>query len=448
MFEDKILSTLIKLSVPIMGTAFIAIAYSLVDIIWIGRLSTASVAATGTSGVLIWFAQSLMLIPKVGMSVRASQNYGKGDYEKSKVSISTGFYFAIFISLSLTSIYVFFGREIISFFKLSEEVSKMAYDYLRVISYGFVFAFISEIFSGAYNSFGDSISPFRLNSIGLILNMILDPILIFGLFNFPKLGIIGAALASILSQMVVTILFFIIVISEKGITFHGMNFKKFSLGEMKIISKLGLPSFLQSGVQSIVAMFLNKFMALYGKTPVAVYSVGAMIESVAWMTTDGFQAALSAFTGQNFGAKHYDRIKGAFKVGILLVSSLGVLVALVFVLFGKEIFSIFIPNDPKAIEFGAIYLSILSISEPFMNIEIASTGIYNGISQTRTPGIIGVLGNILRIPISLLLMPIYGVFGVWIAVSLSSIIKGITSSLILHHRLKNDKFYLNGSTIH
>lgn len=64
----------------------------------------------------------------------------------------------------------------------------MAYDYLRVISYGFVFAFISEIFSGAYNSFGDSISPFRLNSIGLILNMILDPILIFGLFNFPKLG--------------------------------------------------------------------------------------------------------------------------------------------------------------------------------------------------------------------------------------------------------------------
>lgn len=70
MFEDKILSTLIKLSVPIMGTAFIAIAYSLVDIIWIGRLSTASVAATGTSGVLIWFAQSLMLIPKVGMSVR------------------------------------------------------------------------------------------------------------------------------------------------------------------------------------------------------------------------------------------------------------------------------------------------------------------------------------------------------------------------------------------
>lgn len=229
MFEDKILSTLIKLSVPIMGTAFIAIAYSLVDIIWIGRLSTASVAATGTSGVLIWFAQSLMLIPKVGMSVRASQNYGKGDYEKSKVSISTGFYFAIFISLSLTSIYVFFGREIISFFKLSEEVSKMAYDYLRVISYGFVFAFISEIFSGAYNSFGDSISPFRLNSIGLILNMILDPILIFGLFNFPKLGIIGAALASILSQMVVTILFFIIVISEKGITFHGMNFKSFLL---------------------------------------------------------------------------------------------------------------------------------------------------------------------------------------------------------------------------
>lgn len=126
---------------------------------------------------------------------------------------------------------------------------------------------------------------------------------------------------------------------------------------MKIISKLGLPSFLQSGVQSIVAMFLNKFMALYGKTPVAVYSVGAMIESVAWMTTDGFQAALSAFTGQNFGAKHYDRIKGAFKVGILLVSSLGVLVALVFVLFGKEIFQYLYQMIQKLLSLGLfIYL--------------------------------------------------------------------------------------------
>lgn len=435
LLEGKILQVLLRLSGPLMGTAFVQMAYALTDIIWIGRIGTNAVAASGTVGMLIWFSNALMLIPRVGMSIRSSQAYGAGDLKATMKSFRNGFQLAILIGLGLCVLMIVFRNQIIGFFGLVPNVAEMAIQYLSIIALGFVFSFINPVLSASYNSMGNSVTPFRMNVIGLVLNIVLDPIMIFGFGFIPGMGIRGAAAATVFSQMIVTILFIVLIFKEKDLVYRSGLRKAIDREEMIGIIKLGAPSFFQSGIHSAVTMILNKYMAFYGAIPVAVYSVGSMIESISWMTTDGFSAALAAFTGQNYGAKNFGRIKEAFKLSTIIVTILGLFVTLCFFLFGDPLFRVFLPNDDAAIALGIKYLKIIGLSQVFMTIEIACTGVYNGIGEPKTPGIIGVVFNILRVPLALLLIPVFGVLGVWVSMSISAGLKGIVSIGILRGRV-------------
>lgn len=435
LLEGKILQVLLRLSGPLMGTAFVQMAYALTDIIWIGRIGTNAVAASGTVGMLIWFSNALMLIPRVGMSIRSSQAYGAGDLKATMKSFRNGFQLAILMGLGLCVLMIVFRNQIIGFFGLVPNVAEMAIQYLSIIALGFVFSFINPVLSASYNSMGNSVTPFRMNVIGLVLNIVLDPIMIFGFGFIPGMGIRGAAAATVFSQMIVTILFIVLIFKEKDLVYRSGLRKAIDREEMIGIIKLGAPSFFQSGIHSAVTMILNKYMAFYGAIPVAVYSVGSMIESISWMTTDGFSAALAAFTGQNYGAKNFGRIKEAFKLSTIIVTILGLFVTLCFFLFGDPLFRVFLPNDEAAIALGIKYLKIIGLSQVFMTIEIACTGVYNGIGEPKTPGIIGVVFNILRVPLALLLMPVFGVLGVWVSMSISAGLKGIVSIGILRGRV-------------
>lgn len=350
-------------------------------------------------------------------------------------SFRNGFQLAILMGLGLCVLMIVFRNQIIGFFGLVPNVAEMAIQYLSIIALGFVFSFINPVLSASYNSMGNSVTPFRMNVIGLVLNIVLDPIMIFGFGFIPGMGIRGAAAATVFSQMIVTILFIVLIFKEKDLVYRSGLRKAIDREEMIGIIKLGAPSFFQSGIHSAATMILNKYMAFYGAIPVAVYSVGSMIESISWMTTDGFSAALAAFTGQNYGAKNFGRIKEAFKLSTIIVTILGLFVTLCFFLFGDPLFRVFLPNDEAAIALGIKYLKIIGLSQVFMTIEIACTGVYNGIGEPKTPGIIGVVFNILRVPLALLLMPVFGVLGVWVSMSISAGLKGIVSIGILRGRV-------------
>ncbi len=427
----EIMPSLARLSAPLMATAFVQMAYSLIDIIWLGRLGTTAVAAAGTVGNIVWFSNALMLVPRVGLSIRGAQSYGAGDYTKTKKTFRNGIHMALFLSILLLVFINIFKNPIIGFYKLSSDVSQMALIYLAIVSIGFVPGFFNPVLSGAYNSMGNSQTPFRINVIGLIFNIVLDPLLIFGWGPFPELGIAGAAVATVAAQFVVSLIFIFFVIREKDIVYRSKFFSRPDRRELISIGKLGLPAFLQSGIQSIIAMILNMFIASFGAMPVAVFSVGAQIESLSWMTTDGFSAALAAFTGQNFGAREKERVIHGARLGIRTAAAIGAVSVILFISLGKNIFAIFLPDDPAAVAMGQIYLYIQSISQIFMTVEIACTGIFNGIGKPHLPGINAVICNFLRIPMSLIFMKFFGVYGVWMAITSSSVLKGIINYAML-----------------
>lgn len=441
LLEGKIFPTMIRLAAPLMGTAFIQMFYTLTDMAWIGRISTEAVAAAGLVGFLMWIGSSITLIPRVGSSVLTAQYYGRHNYDTAKQVINNGSWLAAFMGIIYGAFLIVFRAPLISFYQLSTEVNVLAEQYLVIIAIGMPLFFINPVLSGLYNSLGNSRTPFRINSVGLVMNIIGDPILIFGLGPLPALGIRGAAIATVLAQVVVFVCFVGVIIKSRDFIFYSKLLKYMPNRQLMIdMIKLGFPVSLQSNIHAFISVILNRYVAFYGAMPLAVASVGANIESISWMTTEGFASAITAFTGQNYGAKQLERIHSIFYTSIRSVGVIGIFATGILLGFRYDLFKLFMPNDPDAIALGAIYLFIFGLSQFFMSIEIGASSFLNGLSDTRTPALLNTFFNILRIPMALLFMPRFKVAGVWIAMSLSSVLKGIILYIVSRRRLKKVTF--------
>ena len=448
--EGKISSTLTKLALPIMGTSFIQMAYNLTDIMWLGRLSTNAVAAAAIVGFFIWFGAALVMISQIGVGVGVAQSYGRNDIEAAKHYIANGFQLNIIIAILYALFLFFFRNYIIGFFHIDDpEVVRMAIEYLIIISAGIIFHFLNPIFSTTLNSSGNSVTPFKVSTIGLIANMILDPMLIFGFGPISGLGIKGAALATIFSQLVVTIMFIVLGKRSNTLYSHVSLFSKPNLDYIKKILKIGFPPSVQMGTHAIISMGLARIVSSFGPVAIAVQGIGSQIESLSWMTSEGFSAAISAFVGQNYGAKKFHRIVEGYKKAMELVGGIGLFASLLLIFAARPLFTIFTPNDPGAIAEGIIYLRVLGLSQFFMSIEIGTSGAFNGLGKTLPPTIVGISLNALRIPIAIVLSgyTVLGLAGVWWSITLTSIVKGIILVIWFKHLLKNKLSVHNGDSI-
>ncbi|MGX4600342.1 MATE family efflux transporter [Faecalimicrobium sp. JNUCC 81] len=441
--QGKIASKLIKLALPIMGTSFIQMAYNLTDMIWVGKAGSSAVAAVGTAGFFPWLAMAFITISKIGGEVKVAQSIGEGDIKSTKSFIKAAIEINIILSVLYTIFLVLFNRQLIGFFRLGDaQVINMSRQYLVIVALGMVFYFINPVFTAIFNGLGNSKTPFKINTIGLVTNIILDPVLILGLGGFPKLGVVGAAIATVIAQIVVATSFLIIIIKNKNEYFKVKLFKDIELNYYSVLCKLGLPVAIQSGMFTVFSMLIGVVVAAFGPVAIAVQKVGSQIESITWMTAEGLAVALGSFVGQNYGAKKYDRINKGCKITLIIALILGIINTLILVFFGKYIFSAFI-QEPDAIREGTIYLKILGYSQLFMCLEIITTGAFKGLGKTFIPALIITVLTGARVPAAYFLSKpqILGLDGVWWSISLSSILKGILMLSIFIIMLKCGKLY-------
>lgn len=425
--QGKITEKLVKLSLPIMATSFIQMAYNLIDMIWVGKAGSSAVAAVGTAGFFTWLAMAFITISRVGSEVKVAQSIGKNNLKDTQLYIKSAIEINIILSIIYTLFLLIFKNQLIGFFKLGDEhVIAMSKEYLVIVAVGMIFYFINPVFTSIFNGMGNSKTPFRINTIGLITNIILDPILILGLGNIPKMGVAGAAIATVFAQIVVTICFLIKIVHSKEEYFNIKLFKNIDLYYYKVLYKLGIPVALQSGLFTLFSMTLGVIVASFGPVAIAVQKVGSQIESISWMSADGIAAALSSFVGQNYGAKDYERIEKGCKVTIIIALILGTINTIVLVFLGKYIFGVFI-NESEAILKGSDYLKILGYSQLFMCLEIIVAGAFRGLGKTLIPSLVSIILTGSRLPLAYIISKpnVLGLNGVWWSVSISSILKGI-----------------------
>ncbi|MGL5506490.1 MAG: MATE family efflux transporter, partial [Paraclostridium sp.] len=234
--EGRIVDKLIKLALPIMGTSFIQMAYNLIDMIWVGKAGSNAVAAVGTAGFFPWLAMAFIAISRVGGEVKVAQCIGKNDMKETKSYIKAAIELNIILAILYTIVLLVFKSKLIGFFKLGDiEVINMSKQYLTIVAIGMVFYFINPVLTAIFNGMGNSKTPFRINTIGLVTNIILDPILILGLGPIPALGVAGAAIATVFAQMVVSICFISMIVKGENEYFKVNIFKNIELQYYKAL---------------------------------------------------------------------------------------------------------------------------------------------------------------------------------------------------------------------
>ena len=428
--RGNILAVLTKLAMPIMATSLIQMAYNLTDMIWIGRLGASAVAAVGSAGMFMWLASGFTTIARTGGQVMTGQMLGAKEQERASLYAQNALQFGIVFALLYTVVLVAFAKPLIGFYRFNEASTvRDAIIYLQIVGGGMVFSFVNMIFTGLITAAGNSKTPFIATSVGLVANIILDPVLIFGFGPIPALGAGGAAIATVGAQIIVTLMFVRYCLRDSLLK----RVRLFSRPDgacIKDIVRIGLPSAVQEMIFAGVAMVIARMVASFGDAAVAVQRVGSQIESISWMTGQGFASALSSFIAQNYGAGDFHRAKKGYHTAVSIIIGWGLFSTALLVFCAGPLFQIFIP-DETILPMGISYLVILGYSQVFMCVEIVASGAFSGFGKTLPPSIVATLLTAARIPAAMWLSSTaLGLDGIWWSITISSILKGIVLAIL------------------
>lgn len=347
----------------------------------------------------------------------------------------------------VTLVYTLGNDFLIGFFKLNQQsVSNDAKLYLIIVGAGMIFTFMNQILSGLFTAMGNSIVTFKVTTVGLAINFVLDPVLIFGVGPLPSMRVAGAAIATVLAQAIVFFLYMLVVAGDGRIFQKVRIQRRTDLYCYKEIMRIGFPGSVQNVIFSAISMVIARLIAGWGDGAVAVQKVGSQIESISWMTAEGFASAVNAFIAQNFGAGKRDRIVRGYYTASGIILLWGLCTSLALICIPQVFFRIFI-TEPEILPMGVNYLRIIGLSQLFMCMEITSSGAFQGLGKPIFPSVTGIVLTVGRIPMAMFLASTaLGLNGIWWSISISSILKGILITggflvLLSRYRKNSDKFY-------
>lgn len=449
LLHGKILPSLTGLALPIMATSLVQTAYNLTDMAWIGRVGSHAVAAVGAAGMYTWLSTGIVTLARMGGQVKVAHSLGEGSVEDAVQYGRGALQMTLVLALSFGALANLFAGVLIGFFGLSsQQIVQDAQNYLRITCGLILFSFLNQTMTGLFTAIGNSRTPFLANCAGLAVNMILDPIMIFGIGPFPRMEAVGAAAATVTAQMVVTVVMIVHAGKDTVLFDKICLWKRTPWTYMHVIVRLGLPSSLQSMLYSGISMVLTRLVATWGDTAIAVQRVGGQIECISWMTAEGFGSAMNAFTGQNFGARLYERVKKSYWIALAVIGGWGCMTSCLLVFGAEPLFRLFI-QEAEVIPAGISYLTVIGYGQMFMCVELMTVGALQGLGKTMSCSVITIVLTAARIPIAIFLEgTALGLDGVWWALTVTSVTKGIVFAVYyvwilrrLNGEQKNPSFY-------
>ena len=421
--KGKVLSVLTTLALPIMGSSFLQFAYGLIDMFWVGGLGSSAVASIGSSSFFLGLGYSINALVVTGTGIKVSHEVGRKNEIETEDYIRNGLIMNFVIGLIYALVLVFFGKGFIGFLNLN--------DHLVVSAPVLFFSFFNYLFTRILASFGNNKLALKISATGIILNMILDPILIY----IFKLGVFGAAVATLLANI---LMFFMYIYYGKGIFKIDLK-KKVNYEKVREIARLGFPMASQRVLFTLVNIILARIIASFGADAIAAQKIGLQIESVSFMVIGGLNGAIAGFTGQNYGAKKLNRVNEGYKKALFLGAIYSLLVSALFICIPGLLVGLFV-KDEATIIIGSSYLRVLGIVQIFSSFEMISNGVFSGLGLPKIPSAISIIFTMLRIPMALVLVKFLGINGVWWSIAISNILKGSTSCII--YRLKIYRNYI------
>ncbi|MCK8816095.1 MATE family efflux transporter [Natroniella sulfidigena] len=434
--EEKILKLLFKLSVPsIIGMSTQAL-YNVVDSIYVGRSSQEALSALSLAFPIQIVLIAIAVGTGVGTSSLISRLLGEGKESRANQVAEHTIFIILIYSVIIGLVGYFYSENLISLFTSEQILIDMGKRYIRIMLIGSVALFYPMIANNILRGEGNTFAPMLGLVVGGILNIIIDPFLIFGFGIFPELGIEGAAIASIFSKFVGGVVISFILFSPK--TQIKFNFKDFEF-DFKIIKEIynvGLPAMIMQLLSSIMIAIMNIIVGSFSTTAVAVAGIYFRLQSFFFMPIFGLGQAYMPILGYNYGYQKPERMKKVIRYGLIVSSVFTGVGFIVFQLFSRELILLF--NDtPELLEIGVVALQRISLAFPIIGPAIIASTTFQALGKGVPSLVISFLRQIiLLLPIMYLLGQFYGLDVLWFAFPISELITVILISVWLTTTLR------------
>lgn len=427
MTEGNTLRLLISFAIPMLIGNLFQQLYNLVDSIIVGRLVGAdALAAIGVTGSISFLFFALCNGISSGGGIIASQYFGMNDASMVKKCITNTAYIMIILPTVVGIIAFFLAKPLLLVMGTPDSIMHDSLVYYKVLCVGLLFVSLYNYVSSMLRALGDSKTPLYFLIFSCILNTILDYIFV----KFFKLGVFGAGVATLISQFISGALCIWYAIAKNS--YFRPSGDDFKVNRQIITStiKLGVPLSLQFSLIAISSMALQRAVNSFGAVAVAAFTAVSRIEQIIHQPYQTLSAALSTYTGQNYGAKNTDRMKEGLQKSSILMIIFTAIMLLAMQTLGRPITALFV-NDTEVIEMGTIALRITSLFYIALGVIYIVRGFLTGVSDSFFAlynGIVEVIGRF-TVPFILIAIPAIGVWGLWWSVGIVWFISGFTAWL-------------------
>lgn len=423
--EGPITRTLISLAWPLILGMFMEIALTMTHYFWVGKIGPTAQDAVTTSMIVIWTMVATTSIVSVGITALIARNVGAGKLEKAAYYVKQGLALSVIIGLIAGAAGTVYAKSLLTFMGAGEKTVEMGLPYLQIFFAGSILLFLLETSYAAFRASGNTKTPAYVGIMVVIINLVLDPLFIFGIGPFPELGVTGAGVATTIAYLSGVIVLLVLMNRGKlGYTPPKIFPLNISVKDMGDILRIGLPMSGHQLVFMIVYWFLIIIIHKFGEAAGAAMGIGNRMESFSYMICHGISLAASAMVGQNLGAGKPDRsAKSAWQAVLLGIAVTG-FVSIIFLTFSRNIVSVF-SDSPDVINIAKDYLIILALSQMTMAVEIILEGSFAGAGDTIPPMLVMIPGHLIRIPLAYFLCFDLGlgINGVWWTLTITTIIK-------------------------
>ena len=432
LIEGSVQKTLIRLTIPMVLGMLGMVIFNLSDTFFVGQLGTNQLAALSFTFPVVLVVSSLAMGLGIGASAVISRAIGEGNQYKVK-RLTTD---SLTLSLIFVGFFALFGLFTINpLFRLlgaSGEVLAYISQYMTIWYFGVVFVVVPMVGNNAIRASGDTKTPGLIMVFAAFINIVLDPILIFGIGPFPRLEIAGAAIATVIARASTLILsFWFLAFKEKMITFKIPDFRTV-VDSWKQVLYIGLPTAATKIVIPLSAGVILSLVANYGSEAVAGFGVATRIEFFGLVVVMALSSVLGPFIGQNWGAGKFGRIKSGIKFSYKFSLIWGLVIFIIYAIFGGTIGSVF-SNNPNVISVTRLYLLIIPIGYGLYGIFVMATSTMSVLKKPIHAAILSLTQTFfLYVPIAYIGSYFFGLWGVFAALPISYLIAGIISNFVLN----------------
>lgn len=421
---------LFTMSLPMIISMLVQALYNVIDSIFVAKVGESALTAVS----LAFPIQNLIIAVSTGTGVGVNALLSRSLGEKNQKAANLAAVNGIFVFILSYGVFALFGflfsRLYFTIQTSNQEIIDQGTVYLSICSIFSFGIFLEIAFERIMQSTGRTIYNMITQGLGAIINIILDPILIFGLFGFPRLGITGAAVATVIGQIVAMLLLFYFTMTKNPdvkLTFHGFRPHKRTIAE---IYKVGIPSIIMQSISSVMTFGVNKILLLFSETAVSVFGIYFKLQSFIFMPVFGLNNGMVPIVAYNYGAGNKERIMKTVRTSIAAAVSIMVLGLIIFQVFPRQLLCLFDASE-YMISIGVPALRIISFSFLFAGYCIVVGSVFQALGNGVYSLVVSIARQLVCIlPIAYIFAELFGLHAVWYAFPLAEIMSVAMSTLL------------------